>query len=368
MAVTETTSPDAFPTYVSAAVTDGRGGLGIEQLSIDPPGEHEVAVEIRAAGVCRTDLESLRWGGHLVLGHEGAGVVRFVGAKVDLDVGQHVILNWAMPCASCYQCHSGRPWLCERRDDTDFLPATPRLNGRPIRRSFNLGTMCGLTVVPVQAVVPYEQDMPFGSAAVVGCAVMTGYGSVVNVAKVFPGSSVAVLGVGSVGLNVIQTARLAGARQVIALGRSPRRLKTAVQFGATDVIDTSLGVEAEQVRAMTAGRGADFAFECTGDPSLAAVPLALIRNGGTALQVSGSETVESINLKWFEWDKTYIAPLYGNCRPQVDIPAILGLYAVRRLEIDALISASYPIDRVAAAFDDLEAGRVTKAVIEFPAR
>ena len=353
-------------TTVAAAVTDGAGQLRVASIDISPPGRGEVAVELRGSGVCRTDLDSLRWGRPLALGHEGAGVVRDVGPDVDLAIGQPVVLNWAMPCGRCFQCSAGRQSLCERRDDPDRLPTRPVLDAMPIGRSFNLGTMSQLTVVPNQAVVPYSTHIPFPSASVVGCAVMTGYGSVVNAARVRAGSVVAVLGLGGVGLNVIQAARLAGARRIIALGRSEQRLEAARRFGATDILHITGDLGIEQVRGLTDGRGADYAFECTGDPGLATAPLALVRNGGMAIQVSGNEVTLAVDLALFEWDKTYLTPLYGGCRPQFDIPVILDLYATGRLEIDALISVTYPLEAIADAFADMAAGRVIKAVIEFP--
>lgn len=353
--------------HVLAALTDGAGDLRIGPIDVGPPGPGEVVVELRAAGVCRTDLDSLHWGRPMVLGHEGSGVVRSTGQGVDLAIGQPVILNWAMPCGRCFQCNLGRQTLCERRDDVNRLPAQPRVDGIPIARSFNLGTMSSITVVPIEAIVPISPTIPFASASLVGCAVMTGYGSVVNAAKVAVGSIVAVLGVGGVGLNVVQTARLAGALRVIAIARSDQRLEDARRFGATDLVRVTDGAGVDQVRELTGGRGADYAFECTGDPNMATAPLALIRHGGTAVQVSGNEVTLPVDLALFEWDKTYITPLYGGCRPQIDIPTILDLYTAGRLEIDALISAMYPLDAVTDAFADLAAGRVTKAVIEFPA-
>jgi len=355
---------------VPAAVTDGSGALRVAEIEIAQPGKGEVLVEIAAAGLCHTDIDSLTWGRPLVLGHEGAGRVRAVGPEVDLLVGTPIVLNWAIPCGSCFQCSAGRQSLCERRDDTDWQPPSPTLDDAPISRSFWLGTMTPLTVVRAEAVVPIHVDIAPRSACLIGCAGMTGYGSVVNAARVHAGTTVAVIGLGSVGLNVVQTARLAGARRVIAIGRSPSRLATARAFGATDevaIVDADLRSAAKQVRELTGGRGADYAFECTGVPELATIPLVLVRHGGTAVQVSGNEVTVPVDLTLFEWDKTYLNPLYGQCRPREDIPRILDLYATGRFEIDALVSRIYSLDEIATAFSDLASGKIVKGIIDFDA-
>jgi S-(hydroxymethyl)glutathione dehydrogenase/alcohol dehydrogenase len=185
------------------------------------------------------------------------------------------------------------------------------------------------TVVPRQAVVKIEGDVPFSSAAVLGCGVMTGFGSVVNVAKVEAGSSVVVLGTGGVGLSVVQSAVHARVAMIIAIDLNPNRLELAKQFGATiliqsDANDGGLLLAAQKVRELTA-RGADYAFECTAVPELGSAPLAMVRNGGCAVAVSGIEQVVPIDMQLFEWDKRYINPLYGQCRPSVDFPALLSL-------------------------------------------
>jgi S-(hydroxymethyl)glutathione dehydrogenase/alcohol dehydrogenase len=279
-----------------------------------------------------------------------------------------------MPCGACFQCHEGNEHLCERHSPLQDPMGghahadASRRDGRPIYRAFGLGTMATATVVRQEAVVPMPASIPFPSAAILGCGVMTGYGSAVNAARVRPGSSVVVLGCGGVGLNVVQGARIAGATRIIAVDLTDQRLATACKFGATETIvatadDVDLGAVADEVRRRTDGRGADFAFECTAVPGLGAAPLAMVRHGGTAVQVSGIEQAITVDMRLFEWDKTYLNPLYGQCRPSRDFPALFSLYGSGQLLLDELVTRTYELDAAAEAFDDLLAGRNAKGVL-----
>jgi S-(hydroxymethyl)glutathione dehydrogenase/alcohol dehydrogenase len=202
-----------------------------------------------------------------------------------------------------------------------------------------------------------------------GCCVMTGYGSVVNVAKVEPGSAVAVLGAGAVGICAIQAARIAGADTIVAVDVNPAKLQYAKSFGAThavlaDPADEGLIAAAAAVRRLTpGGRGADYAFECTSVPALGAAPLAMVRNGGTAVQISGIEQKVPIDMELFEWDKTYICPLYGKCVPERDFPKLLRHYQRKELRLDEMVTGVYPLEELPKAFDDMLAGKNAKAVL-----
>ncbi|TMC55744.1 MAG: zinc-binding dehydrogenase [Chloroflexi bacterium] len=360
-----------------AAITDGLGNFSIEPIEVGEPGADEVLVQVAAAGVCHTDWKSLRWGRRLILGHEGAGLVRQAGALVKhVTEGDRVLLNWAISCGTCFQCALGNHALCERHSPVAGL--TPlgghahldgtRWHGEPVERSFNLGTMSTLTLVRGQAVCKIEVDVPFASACIVGCGVMTGFGSVVNAARVKAGTSVVVIGCGGVGLNVIQGARIAGASAIIGVDVKPSRLRMAERFGATHVIeaardDANLAQAAQRVRALTQGRGADYAFECTAVPALAAAPLAMVRHGGTAVQVSGVEQPLTIDMSLFEWDKVYLNPLYGKCNPTIDFPRIFALYAQGALLLDELVTCTYALEEVGQAFEDMHAGVNAKGVL-----
>ncbi len=360
-----------------AAITDGSGNFSIQPITVHSPRENEVLVEIKASGVCHTDFESLNWGEERVLGHEGAGVVLEVGSGVtSVQPGESVVLNWAIPCGRCFQCSNGEQSICERQfaeKESDDLAGHAHLNGtmlgdKPIKRSFRLGTMSTHTLVREEAVVKMPAEIPFTSACIIGCGVMTGYGSVANAAKVQPGSSVTVLGVGGVGLNVIQGARIAGADKIIAVDINSEKLEMAKEFGAThtllaDRADAGLLQAAEKIKQLTDNRGSDYAFECTAIPELGVAPLAMVRNGGTAVQVSGVEQVVSVDMQLFEWDKIYINPLYGKCRPQIDLPILMNLYKNGKLLLDELVTQTYQLEDLQQAFDDMHSGKNAKGVL-----
>lgn len=363
-----------------AAIANGQGHFSIEEISIADPQGDEVLVEIKAAGICHTDWDSQSWGKTLIMGHEGAGIVRKVGSRVQsLREGDPVMLNWAIPCYECFQCQEGNQHICERNSAVTAgnkvsgghatLNSTT-LNGQPLERAFSLGTMAEYALVREAACVKMQVEMPFSSAAIVGCGVMTGYGSVVNAAKVKPGTSVVVLGTGGVGLNVIQGARIAGAGQIIAIDVNPLRLEMSLEYGATHTLladknDQGLIEAAKVVKSMTNDRGADYAFECTAIPELGAAPLAMVRNAGMAVQVSGIEQEISIDMNLFEWDKIYINPLYGKTRPQVDFPILQHLYAKGDLLLDQMVTRTYALSELAQAFADMHAGKNAKGVIVF---
>ena len=365
-----------------AALADGKGGFIIGETLIREPQADELIVKMKAAGLCHTDYDSMQWGKPLVMGHEGAGIVYRTGKDVaGILPGDHVILNWATPCGHCFQCLEGNQHICENNSPVvaggnGYTPGHAHLSGTvwkgtPVERSFNLGTLSEYALVKALAVVKNTSGkMSFAAASIISCGVMTGYGSVVNAAKVKPGSSVAVLGAGGVGLNVIQGARISGASMIIAIDINQGRLEMAERFGATHTLlaareDRGLLRAARQVKELTAGRGADYAFECTAVPELGAAPLAMVRNAGTAIQVSGIEQEISVDMNLFEWDKIYINPLYGKCRPQIDFPRIVDLYEGGKLLLEEMVTRTYGLEELGKAFDDMLNGRNAKGVILF---
>ena len=369
-------------TISQAAIANGHGGYIIDETEIASPLADEVLVKMKAAGLCHTDYDSLRWGKPVVMGHEGAGIVVKTGADVKtVAPGDRVILNWATPCGHCFQCHEGNESICEINSpvvagNNGYTLGHAHLNGTkwkgmPVERSFNLGTLSEYVLVKSSAIVKnHSQKISFEAAAIISCGVMTGYGSVVNAAKVKAGSSVVVLGCGGVGLNVIQGAKISGASAIIAIDINTRRLEMAKQFGATHFInaektDTGLLKAALEVKTITGGRGADYAFECTAIPELGAAPLAMIRNAGTAVQVSGIEQEITIDMRLFEWDKIYVNPLYGKCRPQIDFPRIIDLYDDGALLLEEMITKRYHLHNLDLAFHDMLNGRNAKGVIVF---
>lgn len=362
-----------------AAIADGEGRFTIEDIAVASPQPGEVLVEMRAAGICHTDHASLRWLRPLIMGHEGAGVVRETGEGVShVQPGDSVVLNWAIPCGLCAACRDDRAVHCEvsrpacvlERSASHAHAAGTTWQGRPVDRSFNIGTLSSLTLVKAAAVTPLPAPVPFASACIAGCGVMTGWGSAVNVARVQPGQSVVVIGCGGVGLNVIQGARLCGAEKIIAVDVRQPSLDHARNFGAThtilaDASDKELSAAATEVKSLTDGRGADCAFEATSAPHLAFVPLLMIRNGGLALQVSGINDQVTAPGPWFMWDKQYVTPLYGNCLPARDFPRLFDHYQRGELLLDELVTRTYALDDLPQAMDDMMTGRNAKGVILF---
>lgn len=354
---------------VRAAVGHGDGTFTIDSVGLDEPKSGEVLVAIRASGVCHTDWDSLRWGRRIILGHEGAGEVLQVGAGVTTcGPGDRVMLNWAIPCGACFQCVRGKENICE---DRGTVPdARFHYRAGPVNASFSLGTMASRAIVPAAAVLSLPAAIPYDVAAIMGCAVMTGFGSAVNAAKVTEGSVVVVLGCGGVGLSTILGALHCKAARVIAVDVNPTRLALAAQFGATETLladrdDKGLVEAAKEVKHRTAGRGADYAFECTAVPELGPAPLRMIRNAGIAVGVSGIEQVVPVDMEVFEWDKLYINPLYGSCRPQRDFPLLIDLYLRHELPLDALVTRRYSLDNLEQAFEDMHRGVNAKGVLLF---
>ena len=355
----------------TSAISDGAGNLRIEDVELDAPGPGEVLVAIKASGVCHTDYDfHTQRPGLKVLGHEGAGVVQEVGDGVtQFSAGDRVLLNWAIPCGRCTLCSHGHQNICDHKPEVPLMRS--QFNREGIARAFRLGTMATHTVVREEALNLLDVAIPFPSASIIGCGVMTGVGSVWNTAKVPPGASVVVIGTGGVGLNCLQAARIAGASRIIAIDVNEKRLALARTFGATDTLlaqrdDNGLRQIAQEVAQLTGNGGADFAFEATAVPALGAAPLAMIRNGGTAVQVSGIEEEILFDMRLFEWDKTYINPKYGGCTPNLDFPRILQHYTDGQLKLDELVTRTYALEELPLAFDDMLSGKNAKGVITFP--
>ena len=244
-------------------------------------------------------------------------------------------------------------------------PEASMYENSPITRSFHLGTLSEHTIVREEALVKLESDIPFTSATLMGCGVMTGYGSVVNAGKIRAGETIAVIGCGGVGLNAIQAARIAGASRIIAIDKQNSRLQQAKTYGATHAIVAS---SYEDMRAsicqINAGQAADLAIECTAIPELGDAPLALIRNGGRAIQASGIEQSISFNCELFEWDKVYLNPLYGQCDPDRDFPILMSHYKNGRLKLDEQVSRIWSMEQIEEAFQALLSGQGAKNVIQ----
>ena len=359
-----------------AAISDGNGEFVIENTKVRAPVGSEVRVRMAAAGMCHTDHQSLGWEGPLVLGHEGAGWVESIGPKVKgLHIGQPVLLNWAIPCGHCTPCQHSQGHLCDRTQGLSLESPSvdsPHTvwNKQHIRRSFNLGTFSEYTLVHAEALTPLPSHLSMTEACILGCAVMTGIGSVINSANVQPGDSLVVLGCGGVGLSVVQGARVAGAKTIIALDKRAESLERASHMGATHTWqiaddDHNFVNTVNRVRALTNERGADHAFEATGRHNLAFAPLKFIRHGGNALQLSGAHGEVSASMLDFWWDKRYLTPLYGACHPSRDFPKLLRWIEEGQLDVASMVTRHYSLSQLQDAMNDMLAGNNIKGVIVF---
>jgi NDMA-dependent alcohol dehydrogenase len=365
--------------HIQAAILWEQGApLSVEHADLDAPGPGEILVDLKAAGVCHSDLHPARgdWPAKtpLVLGHEGAGVVREVGDGVSsVAPGDHVVLCWAPACGQCPPCREGRAVLCDRVEKVTFRNRLPsgasRLHARQQDVAPFLGTACFSTsvVVPDGGAIRVPSDLPFDALATVGCAVITGVGAVMNAARVPAGARVAVIGVGGVGLNVVQGALIAGCERIIAVDLRPTPLQIAMDFGATDRIDAAGDMPAA-VRSLTGGRGADFVFDTVGSPATLTAALAATRKGGTVV-LTGLSRVDSLgSIPMFSFvmqEKRLIGSVYGSGNPARDIPRLVSLYEEGRLKLKELVSRTYPLDRINDALDALAASDGARGVIRF---
>ena len=355
---------------VRAAVLSAPGeSLHLAELDLPDPGPGQVQVQIAATGVCHSDLSlargTLRQAMPVVLGHESAGTVVAVGEGVaSTKPGDRVVLCWAPPCGECWFCRQGEPWLCERSSDAAARPYA-RVDGQDVYPGLSTGGFAEQTVVSERAVLPVPDSVPLEHAALVGCAVMTGVGAVLNTAQVREGQSVLVVGLGGVGLSVLQGARLAGAGQVIAVDRSAEKLELARVHGATDVLEAG-GELAKQVRALTGGRGADHAFDCVGLADTIRSSWSATRRGGvtTVVGIGGKDTQVSFSpLEIFHFARTLQGCVYGSTDPLTDIPRVLDFAAEGRLDLGALVTGTVGLDGIDGAFAEMAAGHGARTLV-----
>ena len=348
--------------------------LEIAEVAVDKPGPREVLVRTVAAGLCHSDLHYMEgkytWETPTVPGHEAAGVVEAVGDDVtDLRPGDHVIGCLSIFCGRCAYCLSGRPALCERQGLERGPGQPPRLSwdGRTIHQFLRLSAFAELMLVHEHTLVKIRPDMPLDRAALIGCAVTTGVGAVFRTAAVPPGSTVAVLGCGGVGLNCVQGAAIAGAGRIIAVDTLPWKLDLARTFGATDVVDATGGDPVEQVRDLTDG-GVEFAFEAIGLKVTAEQAFAMLRRGGTATLIGMIPEGERIELPGSDFldEKRIQGSNMGSNRFRVDMPRYVDLYLNGRLKLDELVSARIGLDQVNDGFAAMRRGEVARSVIVFP--
>ena len=352
--------------------------LTVEELELDPPGDNEVLVEIKAAGLCHSDLSVINGDRPrptpMALGHEAAGIVVEAGGGVDdLKAGDNVVMAFVPSCGHCLPCMSGRPALCEPGANANaagtLLSGARRLKlrDRPINHHLGLSVFADHAVVSRRSLVKVETDLAFDILALFGCAVMTGVGSVVNTARVPAGASVAVVGLGGVGLNALLAARLVGARQIVGIDLSQDKLGLAQELGATMVFDAGEANCAEAVRAATSG-GVDFAFEMAGSVEAMELAYRITRRGGTTVTAGLSNPEHDFSVKHVSLvaeERCVKGSYIGSCVPLRDIPRYIGLHQDGRLPIERLMSGHIRLDDINSAFDKLAEGGVVRQVVMF---
>jgi len=347
--------------------------LKIESVELKPPRPDEVVVKLVASGVCHSDLSVVKCAlpipPPVVLGHEGAGIVEEVGRDVkQLKPGDHVVLSWVQSCGRCHYCISGRTHLCDWgiRSAMEGGEGVFTKDGLDISRMAGVGSFAERTVVRSVAAIKIRDDAPLDKACLVGCGVMTGVGAATNTAKVRPGQTVAVIGCGGVGLNVIQGAALCGAAQIIAVDVVEQKLKWAKDFGATATVNAQSADPADAIRSLTGGLGVDYAFEVIGAPAPILQAFLSVKRGGTAVVVGvppfGQEVSVPGAMLALE-EKSLIGSLYGSANLRRDMPVLIDLYMQKRLKLDELISRTIKLEAINSAFEAMEKGEVARSVI-----
>jgi S-(hydroxymethyl)glutathione dehydrogenase/alcohol dehydrogenase len=357
----------------AAVLREIQSPLTIEEVQIDRPGPREVLIRTGACGVCHSDLhwvEGLRsWPLPTILGHEAAGTVEAVGEQVTyVRPGDRVVTCLSTFCGQCAKCLSGRPSLCTKTDVDRRPDEPPRLSqdGAPIHQFARLSAYAEQMLVHEHSLVKVTPDVPVELQALVGCAVVTGVGAVLNTARIEPGSTVAVIGCGGIGLNCIQGARLGGASRIIGIDRVGSKLDLAQMFGATDVVDATAGDVVEQVRELTGG-GVDYSFEALGLKQTAEQSLAMLAPGGTATIIGllPDGTTLEIDHTWLSGERRLQSSSMGSNRFRTDIPLYLEWYKQGRLKLSELVTRRQPLTAINQCFADMKAGSVARSVIVF---
>jgi S-(hydroxymethyl)glutathione dehydrogenase/alcohol dehydrogenase len=361
---------------VKAAVLREPGKLSVEDVTRSDPSPQEVVVKAAATGLCHTDLHFLD--GHLtcptptILGHETAGIVVEVGRDVrGLAPGDHVIGCLSAFCGTCEYCLTGRPSICEGAAALTRHGSVPRLADRdanPISQFMHLSAFAEEVLVHQNAVVKVNPAMPLDRAALIGCAVMTGFGAVSHTAKVSPGESVAVIGCGAVGLSIVQCARLAGALDIVAIDVNPERLAIARALGATATVAPQEGNIVDQVRDLTDGRGVHVAYEAVGRADLVESALLMTRKGGLAVMVGLLPPDQKLSLPFapFVAERRLMGCDMGSNRFKVDMPRLVELYLQGRINLDDMVTSRITLDQINDGFAAMRDGTGVRTVVTWP--
>lgn len=360
---------------VRAAVLPAVGApLEITEIELpEVPGPGQVRVRLAAAGVCHSDLSlsdgTMRVPVPAVLGHEGAGTVVSVGPGVThVAPGDGVVLNWAPSCGSCHACSLGEVWLCANAlVGAGEVYARRSSDGAELYPGLNVAAFAEETVVAGACVLPAPDGIPLTDAALLGCAVLTGYGAVHYSARVRTGETVAVFGVGGVGLAAIQAARIAGASTIVAVDVSPEKESLARAAGATEYVVAS-DTTAREVRGLTGKQGVDVAVECVGRAVTIRAAWESTRRGGrtTVVGIGGKDQQVTFNaLELFHWGRTLSGCVYGNSDPARDLPLLADHVRAGRLDLGSLVTERIALDGIPSAFENMLAGKGGRAVVVF---
>jgi S-(hydroxymethyl)glutathione dehydrogenase/alcohol dehydrogenase len=355
--------------------------LEIVEVDLEGPRAGEVLVEVKATGICHTDAYTLSGADPeglfpAILGHEGAGVVVDVGAGVtSVAKGDHVIPLYTPECRECEYCLSRKTNLCQKIRATQGKGLMPdgssrfSYQGKPLHHYMGTSTFSNYTVLPEIAVAKIRPDAPFDKVCYIGCGVTTGIGAVIWTAKVEPGARVVVFGLGGIGLNVIQGARMAGAAQIVGVDINPSKRALAEEFGMTDFVNPKevKGDIVGQLVELTGG-GADYSFDCTGNVQVMRQALECCHKGwGVSVIIGVAAAGQEIATRPFQLvtGRVWKGSAFGGARGRTDVPRIVDWYMDGRINIDALITHKLPLDRINEGFDLMHEGKSIRAVVEF---
>ena len=347
--------------------------MEIEEVTVSKPGPREVLIRTKAAGICHSDMHFFNgsYPGKLpmVLGHESAGIVEQVGSDVHyVKPGDHVITCLSVFCGHCESCLTGHLSLCQEPETNRSSKEEPRLsqNEQPLTPFAQLGSFAEMMLVHEHALVKVREDMPMDRAALIGCGVTTGIGAVIHTAAVEPGSTVAVIGCGGIGLSAINGAALAGASRIIAVDMVASKLELARKFGATDLVDASDGESVQKVIEMTGG-GVHYSFEAIGLKATAEQAFQMLRAGGTATVIGLIPPGQMVSIHGVDFlsEKKIQGSMMGSNRFRVDMPRFVDFYLQGKLHLDDMISNRIALSDINEGMAALETGEIARSVIMF---
>ena len=360
----------------SAVLYQANTPFVVEEVNVLEPRAHELLIRVGAAGICRSDHHFLTGKANIplpcILGHEGAGIVAEVGEGVtSFKPGDRVVMSFVSSCGFCHFCSIGKPYLCDTHaaTGTRMLDDTYRIfkeDETPLNQMGKVACFGEYTVVPDSAAIPLPPDLPLDQAALIGCCVTTGIGAVIYNARVEPGSTVAVIGCGGVGVNVIQGARLVNASKIIGVDILDTHLDFARELGATHTVNASREDAVARIRELTGGLGADYTFEVFGSSETIRVAYDAARKGGTVVVVGLAPRGDQVSfdaVSLVRLEKTVKGTYYGSARPRLDMPRIIEMAQQGQIELERLVTRHYTLDQINEGFEALERGDVGRGVL-----